>query len=232
MTDHIRAILWKQMKDTLKNKTILIQFVMFPIMTVVMENAISIRDMPEHFFANLFAIMYVGMAPLTSAAAVISEEKEKNTLRVLQMCNVKAMEYLIGNAIYIVCICMMGSLVIGLAGGYSGMDLLKFMLIMLVGHSCAFLLGAAIGVAGKSQMAATSITVPAMMVLSFLPMLSGFNDTIKKFSKYIFSEQLYLLVNELNEMKITAETGIIMACNVILIVVLFFVTYQKSFQNK
>ena len=232
MTDHIGAILWKQLKDTLKNKTILIQFVMFPIMTVVMENAISIRDMPEHFFANLFAIMYVGMAPLTSAAAVISEEKEKNTLRVLRMCNVKAMEYLIGNAIYIVCICMMGSLVIGLAGGYSGKDLLKFMLIMLVGHCCAFLLGAAIGVAGKSQMAATSITVPAMMVLSFLPMLSGFNDTIKKFSKYIFSEQLYLLVNELSEMKITAETGIIMACNVILIVVLFFVTYQKAFQNK
>lgn len=232
MTDHIRAILWKQLKDTLKNKTILIQFVMFPLMTIVMENAISIRDMPEHFFANLFAIMYVGMAPLTSAAAVISEENEKNTLRVLQMCNVKAMEYLIGNAIYIVCICMMGSLVIGLAGGYSGMELPKFMLIMLVGHSCAFLLGAAIGVAGKSQMAATSITVPAMMVLSFLPMLSGFNDTIKKFSKYIFSEQLYLLVNDLNEMKITAETGIIMACNVILIVVLFFVTYQKSFQKK
>lgn len=102
MMNHICAILWKQLKDTLKNKTILIQFVMFPCMTIIMENAIHIQNMPEHFFSNLFAIMYVGMAPLTSAAAIISEEKEKNTLRVLQMCNVRALDFLIGNAVYVI----------------------------------------------------------------------------------------------------------------------------------
>ena len=123
---HILAILWKQVKDTFKNKTILIQFVMFPVMTVIMENAIKIENMPKHFFANLFAIMYIGMAPLTSMSAIISEEKEKNTLRVLHMSNVKAVEYFIGNAIYIWSICMLGSLVIGLAGGYSGEILVKF----------------------------------------------------------------------------------------------------------
>ena len=102
MINHIWAILWKQLKDTLKNKTILIQFLLFPCLTVIMENAISIDGMPEHFFANLFAIMYVGMAPLTAMSAIIAEEKEKNTLRVLHMCNVNAFEYLLGNAIYIV----------------------------------------------------------------------------------------------------------------------------------
>lgn len=232
MINHIKSILWKQLKDTLKNKTILIQFVMFPLLTIVMENAISIQDMPEHFFTNLFAIMYVGMAPLTSAASIISEEKEKNTLRVLQMSNVKAAEYLIGNAIYVVSICMIGSLVIGLAGGYGGTDLLKFMLIMFVGHSCSYLLGGAVGVASKNQMAATSITVPVMMILSFLPMLSMFNETIKKFSKFIFSEQLYLIINDLSKINITAETGIIVACNVVLIIVLFGLIYRKIFIKK
>lgn len=232
MINHIKAILWKQIKDTIKNKEILIQFAMFPFMTIVMENAISIQNMPEHFFANLFSSMYVGMAPLISASAIISEEREKNTLRVLQMCNVKAASYLIGNAIYILTMCMTGSLVMGIAGGYAGMDLLKFLLIMLVGHSCSFLLGATIGVASKTQMAATSINVPVMMVLAFLPMLSMFNETIKKFSKFVFSEQLYLLVNDLEGMKITAETGIIMVCNVILIVLLFLVIYQKAFRKK
>lgn len=77
MRNHIGAILWKQLKDTLKNKAILIQFLMFPCMTVIMENTISIDGMPEHFFANLFAIMYVGMAPLTAMASIIAEEKEK-----------------------------------------------------------------------------------------------------------------------------------------------------------
>lgn len=229
MINHIRAILWKQLKDTLKNKSVLIQFVMFPFMTVIMENTIHLQDMPEHFFVNLFGVMYVGMAPLTSAASIISEEKEKKTLRVLRLCDVSAAEFLIGNAIYILSLCMAGSLVIGAAGGYQGMVLLRFLLIMFVGHCCSFLLGAAIGVAGKNQMAVTSANVPVMMILSFLPMLSIFNSTIKKVSKYIFSEQIYLLINDMPDVRVTTETGIIMACNIILIVALFTAAYRKSF---
>ena len=82
-------IIKKQLKDTFKNKTILIQFLLFPIMTLVMENAINMEGMPDLFFTKLFSVMYIGMAPLTSVAAIISEEKEKNTLRVLMMANVK-----------------------------------------------------------------------------------------------------------------------------------------------
>ena len=199
MSNHIWAILWKQLKDTLKNKAILIQFLMFPCMTVIMENTISIDGMPEHFFANLFAIMYVGMAPLTAMAAIIAEEKEKNTLRVLHMCNVNAIEYLLGNAIYIVFICMMGSLVIAFAGGYKENELLAFMLIMFVGHTISMLVGAAIGVFSKNQMMATSLTVPVMMIFSFLPMLSMFNESIKKIAKFFYSEQLYLLPQSIKE---------------------------------
>ena len=118
---HIIAILWKQIKDTFKNKEILIQFVMFPALTLIMEKAITIEGMPEHFFTNLFGVMYVGMAPLTSMASIISEEKEKNTLRALLMSNVKPAEYVIGVGCYIWCICMLGACVIGFAGSYTGM---------------------------------------------------------------------------------------------------------------
>lgn len=229
MINHVWAILWKQLKDTVKNKTILIQFVMFPCMTIVMENAVHIQDMPQHFFANLFAVMYVGMAPLMSAAAIISEEREKNTLRVLQMCNVKAVEYLLGNAIYVVCICMLGSLVIGIAGGYAGVYLLRFMLLMAFGHVVSFLIGATIGVLSKNQMVATSVTAPVMMVLSFLPMLSMFNANIRKVAKFIYSEQLYLLMNHLAKIKITVETGVILGVNVMVVLGLFVFAYRKRF---
>lgn len=232
MSNHIWAILWKQLKDTLKNKTILIQFLMFPCMTVIMENAISIDGMPEHFFANLFAIMYVGMAPLTAMGAIIAEEKEKNTLRVLHMCNVNAIEYLLGNAIYIVFICMMGSLVIAFAGGYTGNELLAFMLIMFVGHTISMLVGAAIGVFSKNQMMATSLTVPVMMIFSFLPMLSMFNESIKKTAKFFYSEQLYLLINDLNSIEISMETIVILSINICLILSCFILAYQKVFMKQ
>lgn len=227
--NHIIAILWKQVKDTLKNKTILIQFLMFPCMTLIMENTINIQGMPEHFFANLFAIMYIGMAPLTSIAAIISEEKEKNTLRVLQMSNVKSIEYLIGNAIYILFCCMIGSFVIGLVGGYTEANLFNFMIIMFVGHIISMLVGATVGIFSKNQMMANSVTVPVMMVFSFLPMLSMFNDSIKAFSKYIFSEQLYLLLNNLSQLDISFENGMILGINFILILVVFVINYKKVF---
>lgn len=228
MSNHIRAILWKQLKDTLKNKTILIQFLMFPALTVVMENAIQMNGMPKHFFANLFAVMYLGMAPLTSMAAIISEEKEKNTLRVLQLSNVKSLEYLLGNALYIWCMCMIGSVVIGMAGDYQGEDLVRFLIIMAIGHLISILVGATIGVISKNQMAATSLTVPVMMILSFLPMLSMFNETIQKVSKVIYSEQLYLLMNDLENFNITSELVIVLLCNAVLVVGAFVVAYRKG----
>ncbi len=229
MINHIWAILWKQLKDTLKNKTILIQFLLFPCMTVIMENAVSIDGMPEHFFANLFAIMYVGMAPLTAMSAIISEEKEKNTLRVLQMCNVNAFEYLLGNAIYIVFICMIGSFVIASAGGYKRSELPTFMLIMLIGHTISMFAGAAIGVFSKNQMMATSLTIPVMMVCSFLPMLSMFNDSIGKVAKYFYSEQLYLMITQIGTIEIRVETIIILSVNIFLILGCFIAAYRNVF---
>ena len=80
------VIFRKQLSDTLKNKTILIQFLMFPVLVIIMENLVRIEDMPEHFFVKLFAVLFVAMAPLTRMSAIISEEMEKNTLRKKKRC--------------------------------------------------------------------------------------------------------------------------------------------------
>ena len=118
----VMAVFRKQLKDTLKNKEVLIQFLMFPVLSVIMSNAMTVPDMPANFFVHMFATMYVGMAPLTCMSAVIAEEKEKNTLRVLMMSNVRGTEYLLGLGAYVVAVCMAGSLIFGLQGGYRGLD--------------------------------------------------------------------------------------------------------------
>lgn len=219
------------MKDTFKNKAILIQFLMFPVMTIIMENAMKIDNMPEHFFANLFAVMYIGMAPLTSMSAIISEEKEKNTLRVLHMSNVKAPEYFAGNALYIWSFCMLGSVVIGLAGGYQGEVLIKFMLVMAVGHLISTMLGATIGAFSKNQMMATGISVPVMMVFSFLPMLSMFNETIKSVAKVFYSQQLNLLIGNAQNLKVNTECIVVMGINVLVIGGAFVLAYRSIFSR-
>lgn len=228
MIKHMTAILWKQLKDTFKNKEILIQFLMFPILTIVMEKAVHVEGLPEHYFANLFGAMYIAMAPLTSMTAIISEEKEKNTLRVLMMANVKPMEYLIGVGVYILVLCMMGAAVIATASGYEGKQWITFVAIMAVGELVSIVIGAAIGVWSKNQMAATSVTVPVMMIFSFLPMLASFNETISKVSKYTYSQQVNNLMGQVGNFDIQTENVVIIGANILIATMLFVVAYRKK----
>lgn len=224
---HIAVIFKKQMKDTLKNKMVLIQFIMFPALTLIMNNSVKIEGMPENFFVSLYATMYAGMAPLTSMAAIIAEEKEKNTLRVLLLSNVKPYEYLLGIGSYVWAACMIGAAVICAAGSYGFRERLVFMGVMGIGILASLLAGAAIGVWSRNQMMATSLSVPVMMIFSFLPMLSMFNDVAARIAKVIFSEQISILLGQVGEMQFkTGNIGIIMA-NVLLFAVLFTAAYKK-----
>lgn len=224
----VGAIIEKQLKDTLKNKTVLIQFVMFPVMTVIMNNAVKIENMPHNFFVNLFATMYIGMAPLVSMAAVISEEREKNTLRVLIMSNVSPLQYLLGVGCYIWFMCMLGAAVFCAVGGYTGNIAARFLLILTAGILCSLLTGAAIGVGSRNQMTATSVTVPVMMVFSFLPMLSMFNDTFRKIARITYSQQISLLISQTKESGIDAESMLVIAVNFALALVIFCLVYRKK----
>ena len=225
---NIAVIIRKQLSDTLKNKTILIQFLMFPVLVIIFENVVKIEDMPEHFFAKLFAVMFVGMAPLTCMSAVISEEKEKNTLRVLLMSNVKPAEYLIGVGAYVFVMCSVGTAVFAAVGGYTGADIVRFIAVMSAGIILSELTGAVIGVFSKNQMTATSVTVPVMMILSFLPMLSTFNDTIKSVAQVTYSQQISELINGIGTSSISAQSLIVIAVNFVLAVILFIAAYKRK----
>ena len=218
------AIIKKQLKDTLKNKTVLIQFIMFPMLTLIMNHTIAIDGMPENFFVNLFATMYIGMAPLTSIAAIIAEEKEKNTLRVLIMSNVRPYEYLLGIGIYVWVICMIGAVVICTAGGYKPQGNITFMSIMAIGILASLLAGTTIGTYSHTQMMATSVTLPVMMFFSFMPMLSLFNTTIAKIAKFTFTEQISL--GQVTNLQLKAENICIIIVNILIAAVLFSITYK------
>lgn len=224
---HFMTIFRKQLKDTLRNKAVLIQFVMFPALAVIMTKSIQLEGMPPNFFIKLFATMYVGMAPLTSVAAIISEEKEKNTLRVLLMARVTPWQYLAGVGSYVFLFCMLGSGVFCMLGSYTWRERGLFLLIMAVGILTSLLLGAAVGAGSSSQMAATSVTVPVMLFFSFLPMLSMFNETISQVAKYTYTEQLRLLLQAL-ETGESALTGmVIIAGNILLFGGAFGVLYRN-----
>ena len=220
------VIFKKQLKDTLKNKTVLIQFIMFPLMTLVMENAISLPDMPELFFTKLFSVMYIGMAPVTAAAAIISEEKEKNTLRVLMMANIKPWEYLLGVGAYVWTLCMAGAGI--MATGLASTDIPFYLGVMAAGFVVSIAIGACIGIFSSNQMTATSLFVPVMLVFSFSPMLAMFNDKIEKVARIFYTQQLRVLMNRMSFEGIKPESILILAVNAVLALALFFVAFRRK----
>lgn len=224
---HFMTIFRKQIKDTLRNRAVLIQFVMFPVLAVIMTKSVQMEGMPPNFFIKLFATMYVGMVPLTSVAAIISEEREKNTLRVLLMARVTPWQYLAGVGSYVFIFCMLGSAVFCMLGGYTWQERGIFLLIMAVGILTSMLLGAAVGAGSSSQMAATSVTVPVMLLFSFLPMLSMFNETISKAAKYTYTEQIRLLLQSLETGESNLTGIVIIAGNILLFGGAFAVLYRN-----
>ncbi|MEE1101599.1 MAG: ABC transporter permease [Agathobacter sp.] len=223
---NILIIIKKQLKDTIKNKTILIQFILFPIMTIIMENAIMLEGMPELFFTKLFSIMYIGMAPITSVAAIISEEKEKNTLRVLMMANVRPWQYLMGVGIYVWAICMLGACV--MATGLSADKIAFYMIMMGSGFIISIIAGACIGIYAKNQMAATSIVMPGMMILAFAPMLAMFNEKIAKVAKILYTEQFKEMLETMSFDGIVGQSVAIVIVNAVVLIALFEIAYQRK----
>ena len=224
--NNIFVIIKKQIRDTLKNKTILIQFLLFPVMTLIMENAINLDGMPEHFFVKLFAVMYIGMAPLVAAASIIAEEKEKNTLRVLMMADVKPRQYLSGISTYVWAICMLGALVMSITLPASVRAF--FILIMGIGFVISIIVGACIGIFSKNQMMATSLTMPLMLIFSFVPMLSMFNESIRKCSTAVFTQQLRLLMDNMTFEEFPLTGIIVLGGSAVFFAGLFFAAYQKK----
>ena len=203
---NIGVIIKKQLKDTLKNKTVLIQFVMFPVLTLIFENAINIPDMPELFFTKLFSVMYMGMAPLVAV--------------------VKAWEYLAGIGIYVWTICMAGAGV--MATTLSSGDIPFYLGVMAAGFIISIAIGACIGIIASNQMAATSLSLPVMLIFSFMPMLAMFNDKIEKIAGIFYTQQIRELLGNMTFDGIKTETMLVVAVNALLALSLFFAAFKRK----
>ena len=99
--------------------------------------------------------------------------------------------------------------------------------IMAIGILVSLLAGAVIGIWSKTQMMATSVAIPVMMIFSFMPMLSLFNTTIAKIAKFIYTEQIRLMIGHINNLQPEAKNVCIVIVNMFIAVILFTAAYKK-----
>jgi len=223
-----KAVFVKQMRDILKNREILIQYILFPIMAFIMTELVAKRndDIPNNIFVIMFTAMFVGMTPLITISNAIAEDRERKSLRFLVMAGVKPHEYVVGVGGFILIVSIIILVFFGLIGGFVGTALIKLVSIGTLGAIASILLGAAVGISSKNIQKATSLATPAALILAFIPMLAQFDETIARVAHFFFTWQIGEIINNMS-MSLTGPL-LIIAANGVVFLALFVFAYKKT----
>ena len=222
---NITALFQKQLKDSLKNLPVLVLFLVYPIIALVMTQAMKSQEGMETFFVSIFATMHCVFTPLVSTNSIIAEEKEQNTLRVLFMSNVTLKEYLLSIGGFVLLSNLITSCFFLLLIDYTAKQSLLFLLSIGIGSLISIILGACLALFSKNASAANGIAVPFGMVFAFLPMLANFNATLESISKFTFSQQVsYLLAGK----ELSTFGLIVLVVNFIILSSIAALLYSRS----
>ena len=86
------------------------------------------------------------------------------------------------------------------------------------------------GIFAKTQVSASTITTPALLIFMMIPMFSGFGETLEKVSGLLFTGIIFnAIANIDNGLPVTDMKGIIvLAAEFLVSVIIFLALYRKN----
>jgi len=225
----IKAIFTKQAKDMIRNPAVLVMFIVFPAVALIMTVFVTIPE-NEYVSGNMFVIMmasiFAGMGLVSSASAVVAEDIGSKSLRFLVIAGVKPHQYLLGTGGFYLLAGTVTSVVFNLIGGFTGMETLKFLSVMVTGLAASIILGMVFGILAGNQQAAAGLSMPVAVIVGFTPMIAGFNETVEKFAGVLYTQQINVVVNDFSAGLL--KPLLVIAANIAVFTVLFVIAYKKK----
>ena len=222
--NHICAIFIKQIKDSLKNRLVLVVFFMFPILALVFKEIVS--EVELDFILPSFITMNTVMVPIIFMSSIVSEEKEKKTLRMLIMSNVKAWEYLIGVGFCVFLLALISNCFFLFIIPFNAKEIVTFIVSSIIG------IGSILAILSKNQMSVGPITAPVSMIIGLLPMFSAMNSELEKIAKGIYSyyvRQMFVT----RELENSVNSWLILLINFLVLSLVFAIFYRiKGLNNE
>jgi len=224
----IKAIFIKQTKDMLKNFSVLIMFILYPLVALVMTELVAGRmeGLPQGMFTNMMSSIFVGMSLIMSAAGVIAEDRENKSLRFLVIAGVKPYSYLLGIGGVIFTASLFTTVAFGFIGRFNPDEFLAFTVIMLSGSIASIILGATIGIFSNNQQAASGLSMPFAIIFGFGPMIAMFNEQVEKVLRFFYTYQISVIVNDFSAGVMKPLT--VIWVNIAVLSVLFAFAYKKK----
>jgi len=224
-----KTIFIKQAKETFKSPMVLVQFILFPVVALIFTELIAKSDdfvgMPVNMFVVMMASVFAGMGLIMVASGIIAEDIEKKSLRFLVMAGVKPHQYLCGTGGFLLMLGAITALAFALIGVFTTTEFIKMLIVLIACVANSIVLGAIIGILSKNQQSATSLGMPAAVILGFTPMIANFNETVYNGSKFLYTQQLNIVTNDFNED--FGKAMLVIAINFVVLAILFTIAYKK-----
>ncbi|EDS72060.1 ABC transporter permease [Anaerofustis stercorihominis] len=226
----IKAIFVKEIKDALRSNRIVFLFLLFPVfgylITAMMKGDAGTNPL-------IFLTMHISMIPLMITAALIAEEKDKQTLRVLILSNVKPLQYLLGVGSFVFVLNIVTSCLFLPLLNLQLVYIPQFLLVVMLGILCSTILGAIIGVIVKSGSNVAAASTPITILFALVPLIasgtgSGFLSTI---AMGLYSGQLMTIIFDIANNFTFLRISIMMVNLVVLATVFVFVYNQKKLSD-
>mgnify|MGYP003595753772 CR=1 FL=1 len=190
MFRRVLALLWLRLQIIISNKSILLQVIMPFAFVYFYKYLLEIQgDGSSQQAITLLAICLpfsLALAVGNPITVILSEEKEKHNLRTLLISGVKGYEYLVSTLILPLVLTVIVSITIPLILKVSIEHVFNYSIVILLTSFVIILIYLFIGLITRSQVEAQVIGVPAMLLVSFLPMLANIDKNISKFVDYSF----------------------------------------------
>jgi len=213
--NNIKAVFIKQFQSLLKNPIMLAQAFFYIILVLIItfligndevkdcnvcipayvcETCLTENpplDVPTPSLAGLFTVMFVGLAMVGAASALVVEDKKTMNLRFMTMANVKPKEYLIGTATSMASQALVVLIIFSLVGRYFGIEMLWFLATTGSGALVSILFGITLGLSKYPY-----LTTPLSLIVGMGPMLSTFNENLAHYLRFTYTQQINLAVSD------------------------------------
>lgn len=197
---HTLAVLIKKdFKLIFTNKNMLIMIVLpigFAVLYQTIFGDVKEQGMPSGFVLTLCELLNLSAVPLTGLAMMVAEEKEKNTLRVLMLNDVSAIEYIMGKIIAVLCLMEVITVAIFFITGTAFAHLPIFLLITTLTSVSMLLFGSVVGLLSKDQMSTSTLSTPLMILFLIPPMFQNMNDILNKVASIVPTTRMLDIIND------------------------------------
>jgi len=231
----VRALFKKEIKTLPKNKNILLISIMPVAFSIIYSQIFGDLSSGEGMSKMDIIFMCLSMnLTLVSSymmGMLISEEKEKNTLRSLILSGVAPMEFLAGKMLITLLITTISNiamyLIIGLELQYLGIYVILTTLVVL----SMIEIGAIIGMIAPNQMSTGVIGMPILIIFFMIPVFAMLNETMKKIAEFLPNYVLKLMLDRVMKGETIGTESIgniaILLIWIIISAVAFIFTYHK-----